>query len=72
MKIAVLMGADIGYEVVPECTKVLTEAASSEKKGMKSMEILRLILLFRSYKIPTDGSWDQLDTVLTRETIRRG
>ena len=28
MKIGVLMGDDIGYEVVPECTKVLTEAAS--------------------------------------------
>jgi 3-isopropylmalate dehydrogenase len=28
MKIAVLMGDDIGYEVVPECTKVLKEAAS--------------------------------------------
>ena len=28
MKIGVLMGDDIGYEVVPECTKVLTEAAT--------------------------------------------
>ena len=28
MKIGLLMGDDIGYEVVPECTKVLTEAAS--------------------------------------------
>ena len=28
MKIGVLVGDDIGYEVVPECTKVLTEAAS--------------------------------------------
>ena len=27
MKIGVLMGDDIGYEVVPECMKVLTEAA---------------------------------------------
>ncbi len=28
MKIGVLMGDDIGYEVVPECMKVLTEAAT--------------------------------------------
>ena len=28
MKIGVLMGDDIGYEVVPECTKVLKEVAS--------------------------------------------
>ena len=28
MKIGVLMGDDIGYEVVPECTKVLAEAAA--------------------------------------------
>ncbi len=39
MKIGVLMGDDIGYEVVPECTKVLKEAASCTSLNVEWVDL---------------------------------